>query len=275
MTAVALALGGGGARGIAHIHVLEAFDDLGVKPVAIAGSSIGSMMGAGYAAGMSGRDVREYAVATLSRASEIASRLWGVRAGGLRDLFGSGGPRIGEFDIHAVMKAFLPEAVPATFGELEIPLKVVVADFYAIEQRVIDAGDLTSALAASAAIPVLFHPQVIDERVMVDGGLINPVPFDVVADEADVVVAVDVVGAPTGANPAIPKRVELAFGTMQMLMQTITNLKLETYQPDLLIRPAVSEYRVLEFHKVEEILRTTEATRNETKRRLERLLEAL
>ena len=67
MKTFALALGGGGARGLAHIVVAEALDEMGVKPVAIAGTSIGAIIGAGYAAGMSGRDMRRYAIAHRAR----------------------------------------------------------------------------------------------------------------------------------------------------------------------------------------------------------------
>ncbi|MEZ5801714.1 MAG: patatin-like phospholipase family protein [Nitratireductor sp.] len=69
MKEVALVLGGGGARGLAHIHVLEAFDDLGVKPAIIAGSSIGAIMGAGYAAGMSSAEIREFSLKALVTAA--------------------------------------------------------------------------------------------------------------------------------------------------------------------------------------------------------------
>ena len=69
----AVAFGGGGARGLAHIHVIEALDELGIRPVAIAGSSIGAIMGAGMAAGMSGSDIQDYARSILGRRAEVAA----------------------------------------------------------------------------------------------------------------------------------------------------------------------------------------------------------
>lgn len=78
--------------------------------------------------------------------------------------------------------------------ELPIPLKVVVTDYYGQTERVCESGDLYKALAASCALPALFTPVKIDGRVMIDGGIYNPIPFDHLRDAADIVIAVDVVG---------------------------------------------------------------------------------
>ena len=72
----AVAFGGGGARGIAHIHIIEVLDELGIKPVAISGTSIGAIMGAAMASGMSGLELREYVAETTGKPSNIASKLW-------------------------------------------------------------------------------------------------------------------------------------------------------------------------------------------------------
>ncbi|MDP3897811.1 MAG: patatin-like phospholipase family protein, partial [Mesorhizobium sp.] len=111
----AVAFGGGGARGLAHIHVVETLDELGIRPVAIAGSSIGAIMGAGMASGMSGRDIHHYAKSILGRRGEVASRIWKSRPGSLREAV-AGGFRLGQFDLPRLLKAFLPEAVPETFA---------------------------------------------------------------------------------------------------------------------------------------------------------------
>ena len=76
---IGLALGGGGARGLAHIPVLEALDELGLVPVVIAGTSIGAIAGACYAAGMSGRDIRDYAIARFHNRPDVFARLWQMR----------------------------------------------------------------------------------------------------------------------------------------------------------------------------------------------------
>ena len=272
MTKIGLALGGGGARGIAHIHVLEAFDDLGIKPTVISGSSIGGIIGAGYAAGMSGADIREYAIKTFAKGSQVFSKLWKLRPAGLGSLFDKEKLRFAELDPLKITGAFMPEGIPKNFSDLEIPLKILVTDFYKMSETVLDEGDLHQALAATAAIPVLFRPQLIDGRIVVDGGILNPVPFDVFDTDLDLIVAVDVVGRPIGYNPQLPGRTELGYSTMQLLMQRITSLKLQQQKPDLLVRPDVHEYRVLDFLKTEEILWNTLETRQDTRQRLETLL---
>ena len=116
----AVAFGGGGARGLAHIHVIETLDELGIRPKAIAGSSIGAIMGAGMAAGMSGADIHDYAHSVLSRRVEVASRMWQARPGSIGEMV-EGGFRVGQFNIERILKSFLPDAIPDDFAELENP----------------------------------------------------------------------------------------------------------------------------------------------------------
>ena len=176
----AVAFGGGGARGLAHIHVIEALDELGIRPTAIAGSSIGAIMGAGMAAGMTGKDIHAYAHSVLSRRAEVASRMWRARPGSIGEMV-EGGFRVGQFNIERILKAFLPDAIPEDFAELKIPLKVTATDFFGHGLAVIESGDLYSALAASAAIPAVFRPVSRDGRLLIDGGIYNPVPFDLIS----------------------------------------------------------------------------------------------
>ena len=105
-----IAFGGGGARGLAHIHVIEALDELGIRPVAISGSSIGAIMGAGMAAGMTGNEIHEHARSILSRRTEIASRMWKARPGSLAEVM-KGGLHVSQFNVERILKAFLPGAV--------------------------------------------------------------------------------------------------------------------------------------------------------------------
>ena len=88
----------------------------------------------------------------------------------------------------------LPEPCTATSQRCKIPFLAIAADFYAIEQVVLDKGPLIPALAASSALPSLARPVVLEGRVLIDGGFVNPVPYDVVMDRADITVAIDVTG---------------------------------------------------------------------------------
>ncbi|MCA1370798.1 patatin-like phospholipase family protein [Bradyrhizobium sp. BRP14] len=264
---IALALGGGGARGLAHIHVIDALDEMGVRPAAIAGSSIGALMGAGMAAGMSGKEIRDHVLATVGHRGEVLNRLWQLRPASLSEAVASG-LRFGQFNIERVLKAFLPEAVPARFSELPIPLKVVVTDYYGQTERVCETGDLYKALAASCALPALFTPVKIDGRVMIDGGIYNPIPFDHLRDAADIVIAVDVVGGPDGDGRTIPSRIDSLFGASQLMMQSIIAMKMKAGAPDILLRPDVGRYRVLDFLRAKELLAATQETKEQVKRAL-------
>lgn len=274
MKEVALVLGAGGARGLSHVHVLEAFDDLGVRPSIIAGSSIGSVIGAGYAAGMSGAEIRDYALSTFGKRAEVMSRLWRLRPESIVSMISGRDSRFGEFNAQKVMRAFLPSSLPATFEELSIPLKVTATDFYSGELTVLESGDLLAAIAASSAIPVVFRPEIINERIHVDGGLANPVAFDLVASPDRIVVAVDVVGLPRHRGRKMPSRFDAAFGVSQLMMRNITHMKLKLCRPDLLIRPPIDDFRVLDFLRAEEIIEKTKDVRQEAREGLEKLLAA-
>lgn len=274
MKEVALVLGGGGARGLAHIHVLEAFDDLGVKPCVIAGTSIGALIGAGYAAGMSGAEIRRHTLATLGKRAEVLARLWRLRPESLASLITGGLPKFGEFNAQKVMRAFLPHEIPDRFEDLQIPLKITATDFYDGTLSVLETGDLYQAIAASAALPVIFKPEVINGRAHVDGGLSNPVPFDLVMAPGRIVIAVDVVGLPQNKGKLTPNRLDAAFGASQLMMQTMTRLMLQQKAPDLLIRPPIGDFRVLDFLRADHILKGTEETRAEVREGLGKLLAA-
>ncbi len=142
---IGLALGAGGARGFAHIPVLEALDELGVTPVVVSGASIGAVMGAGYCAGMSGTEIRSYVEDLFKRGSDVIGRLWKVRPRTARELFASGGWSFSQLDAERVLEAFLPEQIPRDFSALKIPLKIVASDFYGWRETVLEEGDLRKA----------------------------------------------------------------------------------------------------------------------------------
>ncbi|MGF7005980.1 patatin-like phospholipase family protein [Aminobacter sp. BE322] len=271
-TSFALALGGGGARGLAHIHVIEALDELGIKPVAIAGSSIGAIMGAGMAAGLSGSEIREYSRSVLGRPGEVASRMWKARPGTLSEMVETG-IRVSQFNIERILKVFLPEAVPATFEELKVPLKVTATDYYGHCQSVFEEGDLLTALAASAAIPAVFRPVTRGNTLYIDGGIYNPVPFDLLDGLADFTIAIDVVGAPVENDGRRPNSIDLMFGATQLMMQSITAGKLGQSQPDIFLRPPVSRFRALDFLKIDQVLAETAALKEELKQAIDEILQ--
>lgn len=222
-------------------------------------------MGAGMAAGMSGRDIHEYAVATLSRRAEIVARLWRLRPASFGEMFG-GGIRLGQFNIERVLRNFLPDRIPDTFEELRIPLSVTATDFYGQREVPIANGDLFSAIGASAAIPALFRPVRRDDRILIDGGIYNPVPFDHLKHKAQFVIAIDVVGGPEGDIGRFPSSIDAMFGASQLMMQSIIATRLRTDPPAIFLRPSVARFGVLDFLRVEQVLRDSAGIKDELKR---------
>ena len=269
---LAIALGGGGARGIGHIAVLEVLDEMGVKPTAIAGSSVGAMIGAAYAAGLSGRDIRRHVMTLAHNRSEVLRRLVAARAGSFASLFSGGFGSATQVDGEKFCEQFMPAAMPEDFDELHIPLIVIASDLYRRRQVVITAGPLRRAIAASMALPTLVRPIVIDDRVLVDGGATNPLPFDHLRDRADIVIAVDISGEPSDARRDIPSPWEAIINTILVMGHAITTEKLRHGAPDLIIRPNVGLFRTLDFFQASAILRVCEPAKAEIKAKIAALL---
>lgn len=265
---IAIAFGGGGARGLAHIHVIETFDELGLKPVAISGSSIGALMGSAMASGMTGAEIRDHALSTIGKPTAALAHIWKARPPSVRAAV-EGAWRLGQFNAERIVGAFLPDRVPQTFEELTIPTKVMVTDYFNHCEVVCDTGDLRNAIAASAAIPAVFRPVKRGERVLVDGGIFNPVPFDHLAGLADIIIGVDVVGLPAGSAGEKLSTVDLMFGASQLMMQSIIEMKRRAHPPHILLRPEVHQFRVLDFLKARDILAASAGIREQLKRDLD------
>lgn len=269
----AIAFGGGGARGLAHIHVIEVLDELGIRPVAIAGSSIGSIMGAAMAAGLSGKYIHEFTAGVLCNRAEVTRRMWAARPETFGELM-SGGLRITQFNIERILGAFLPEPMPELIEDLKIPLKVTATDFYQQELVVFDHGPLQMALAASSAIPAVFKPVHFHGRVLIDGGIYNPVPFDLLEGMADIVIAIDVVGGPCSPSSRSMTSVDAMMGASQIMMQSISAMKLRQHRPEIYLRPPVSRFKALDFLKMSKVMEETASIREELKRAIDAAVEA-
>ena len=270
---IALALGGGGARGLAHIPALEAFEELGIRPVEVVGTSIGAIIGACYCSGIPARMLRRYALSTFRHRGEVLSRLWKLRTDQFADLLS---PAVGnpvQLNALKLLETFLPEGVADTFEDLAVPLKVVATDFYAAKAVTLSEGDLRLAVAASMAIPMLFKPVLVDRTVMIDGGVTEPVPFSFFDKPVDIVVAIDVVNAPKGDGGRIPTPYESIFGATQILMQSVVSERLQhRHRPDIVVRPNINVFRVLDFLKARAIIKAAEPAKDELKRSLEKAL---
>lgn len=159
-----LVLGSGAAPGLCHIGVIKVLEENGLRPDFIAGSSIGALIGAFYAAGQ-----------TPEEMTRLARQL------DLKEIFSFSdlGLNQGGFIRGDKMKVVLAEILPAkTFAELKIPLLIATTDLATAKVHVITEGDLLDAVRASAAIPVLFSPVEIAGKALVDGGAASPLPIN-------------------------------------------------------------------------------------------------
>ena len=272
---IGLALGGGGARGLAHILVLEAFDEMGLRPKIIAGVSIGAVFGAAYASGLSGKEIRAHASEVLKKRFDLVRDLVSARAKVERRLWNPLSIGSAFLAPAKLLDIILPTRIARDFAHLDIPLKIVASDFYAQEPEIFSAGPLRQAIAASIALPVLFEPVIVEGRVLIDGGLVNPLPFDIIAGEADVTVAIDVSGAPLPrAGRQKPKAWEALFASSFIFERTIIKEKLRSRQPDVYIDAGTSRYQILDFLKIDEILAAATPAKERFKAQLARVLEA-
>jgi NTE family protein len=270
---VALALGGGGARGLAHILMLEAFDELGLKPAVIAGTSIGAIFGAAYASGLSARLIRAHTEEVLGQRFGFAQALLAARSEPVLKFLNFLPVRSSLLSPELLLEQLLPSRIARDFAGLAIPFKAVATDFYAQEQVVIDSGDLRSAVAASIALPALFSGVVRGERLLMDGGLVNPLPFDVLAGSADITVAIDVTGASSGpGRRPQPSALAALVSSSQILQRSIVREKLKASQPDIYIDVDVDKFHVLEFHRLKEVLAAARPAKEQLQRQLERVL---
>lgn len=271
---VGLALGGGSSRGLAHILMLEALDELGVRPAVIAGTSMGAICGAAYATGMTGAEIRAMFEYSFSSRGAFFARFATKLPGGFSSLWSIRAPIV--IDNVTLFEMLLPEAMRCDFAALKIPFLAIAADFYEMEQVVLDHGPLIPALAASCSLPSLSRPVLIGDRVLIDGGFVNPVPFDLVSSRAGVVIGVDVSGEitlPDGAKDThMPSSLEASIGAFHITLRSIVREKLKRQVPDILIRARVGAFAAFDFYRYKEILAASVSVKDELKRGLDKRL---
>jgi len=270
---IGLALGAGGARGLAHIAMLEAFDELGIRPHRLAGTSMGAIMAAAYASGQSAREIRERFSSMLLAPEDSLWQTLGRRD--LRRWFGIAKVNLGRGALmkgDSLRRLLLEEKVAANFESLAIPLRVVAADYWEWHQVVLDRGDLPLALQASMAVPGVFQPVPVDGRLLIDGGTVNPVPYDLWDDEIDIRIGIDVLGQRTSDREGMPGFFEAVFNTVQLMEHSIVSAKTRHDPPDILIRPEIQGVRMFEFYKAETIFRAAGPAKEQLKRYLDALL---
>ena len=266
-----IALGAGGANGLAHILMLEVFDELGIRPHRIAGSSIGAVIGALYASGLSAKQIRDLAGDLVVRKTDKWKQVLFEKnifkwLSFLEPAFGKGGLISGD----AILSWLLENIQSTTFEELEIPLAVVATDFWQGGERVFASGELNPAIEGSIAIPGIFSPVRFENALLVDGGLVNPVPYDLLLDDCDITVAIDVTGRRSEKDDL--SFVDGMLHSFQIMQQSIMAEKRARREPAIYITADVLDVRALEFYKLDQIFEDSQKAKRELRERLAELL---
>ncbi len=264
---VGIAFGGGGAKGGAHLGVLLVLEEMRIPVDYVAGTSMGSIMGGLYASGMSPEEMKEALFRVdwddamrdqtsrqdLSfRRKEDSQRYLldlevGVKKSGLEWPAGLLSGQKLFFHLQALT---LPVADVDDFDRLPIPFRAVATDIQVGEPVVLAKGNLAMAMRASMAIPTVFSPVVLDGRLLVDGGVTNNLPVDVVrAMGADVVIAIDL-GAPLESRK-VNSLLQIQNQTSRMLVRK--NMEPQLAAADIVLHPTVSHFGTLNFAALQEI----------------------
>lgn len=271
---VALVLSGGGARGIAHIGVIEELESQGYEITSIAGTSMGSVVGGVYAAGK--LDVLKDWAYTLDKRKVLNLVDFTLSKQGL----------VKGDKVFGRMKRIIADT---QIEDLRIPFAAVAVDLIRMEEVVFRSGSMYEALRASVSIPTVFTPVKTKDGLLVDGGVMNNVPIDKVErTTGDILVAVDVNANIPVYKPAItkkenearqstykkrvlefqrhllgngPKNSELNLGYFDLISQTIslmtnhtTQLLMERLSPDILIEVSLDSCELYDFYKAEEMV---------------------
>jgi len=266
---VGIALGAGGAKGVAHVPMLEVLDELEIRPARIAGCSIGAVIGAMYASGLSAEQIKTRIrdlVVTKGRAIREAFSQRKIFK--WIEMIDPDFRNSGLIKSESIMASMCEERSCASFEELEIPLTVVATDFWEGCAVVFDSGPLKPAVQASMALPGLFAPVTHDGRVLIDGGTVNPVPYDLLLDSCDIVIAVDINSGSAAEPGTAPGYFGTMFGAIQIMQQAIMQRQLQIRPPDIYIRPDLSGIRTLHFNKAEEIYAQAQPAKRELKDKL-------
>jgi NTE family protein len=222
-TRIGLALGGGAAKGVAHIGALKALDEAGIEVDCISGTSIGAFVASYYAFGKSIDEMREVALNLTFKS--MASFSWKA-TGGL-------------FSTDAVREMLIRDLGDANIEDARIPLSISATDICTGEQVVFTSGSVADAVCASVAVPGLFAPVEIQGRKLVDGGIIENVPVSLLREmRAGIIIAINLSGKERYASP---KSMADTFGNaIDICIDHKTKQQLK--QADIVIELDLSDY---------------------------------
>jgi NTE family protein len=240
---VGLALGGGGAKGLAHIGVIKVLEKYGIPIDFIAGTSMGAFVGGWYASHGTTR-ILENLFLEINKDEILSIRKVAKNKKGI--LFSD------QFVLRGLQDGFETR----NLEDCSIPFAAIATDVESGAEVVIDKGLLMDAVNASIALPIIFKPVRIDGRLLMDGGFVNPVPADVIRKMgADIVIAVDVSSRWLNIEDEAVKLQNI----YSIISKTFSALEYQIAQrvlkeADIIIRPAVLNYTWLDFYLAKEII---------------------
>ena len=218
---IGLALGGGAARGFAHVGVIQVLEEAGIKPELVAGTSAGSLVAALYASGRNGAQLEKTAIDM----DEAAFADWTL------PIFNRGVLR-GE----ALARYVDTQVAHKLIEQMPLPLGIVATDLASGQGVLFQRGDTGTAVRASSAVPAVFLPVKIGPREYVDGGLVSPVPVRYAKQMgAELVIAVDISSAPEGNPSADP--LQILMQTFAIMGKSINSWELR--EADVVVRPSL------------------------------------
>lgn len=240
--------------------VLEVLDELGVKPSLIVGTSMGAIVGSMYAAGYSGSQLREGVRELIISKEDRPGDLWRKKGALLKwfQFFRLKSGRQAVLSADGFLAFLLENMGVKTFEDLKIPFRAIATDFYKEEEVVFSSGDILPAIKASMSIPGVFEPVIHEGRVLVDGGVMNNLPYRDLRKECDVVIAIDVIPSRDPGETKVPSLTNSVMGMFDSLMNEVVRFKLRESPPDVYYRPDLQGIRTLDFDKVEQVYEQTE-----------------
>lgn len=249
---IGLALGGGAARGFAHIGVIQVLEEAGIRPDLVVGTSAGSLVAAMYAAGKGGAELAVLALAM----DESAITDWAF-------------PGRGVIRGDALARYVREQTGGRNIEQMRLPLGIVATDLASGTPILFQRGDAGLAVRASSAVPAVFQPVAINGREYVDGGLVSPVPVRFARQMgADLVVAVDISSAPE-AN-ATGDAIRMLLQTFAIMGRSISQLELR--DADIVLRPTLGGVGSADFTARR---RAIDAGRSAAQAQLSRLRERI
>lgn len=268
---IGLVLSGGGAKGFAHIGVLNVLEDAGIKIDYIGGTSMGAVIGGLYAMGYNAKqidsiiDVTNFSNVLNDYIPRSSKNFYEKRNDELYALtlpfnkFIIGAPEAlskGMYNFNLLSRLTLPVRHVRDFNELSIPFLCVGTNIAIGEQVVFDKGILAQAITGSSSLPSIFAPVIIDENLIVDGGVINNYPIEEVRKMgADIIIGVDV-------QSGLLNKDELRSASKIFFqitnLQMIERMKVNAVQTEVYIKPDVKNYGVVNFDKATEIIKKGE-----------------